>query len=343
MKILDLTVRRHSSCFPEPSLVYIERERGYARLFVRWNWEFSSVCWLAVHILHCRLLIKKRTEQISVLLYEWTREKHNRSSGVAADHVISTELRDHKFSERSEAFRIYSFDDGWNNGADQVACRPASSPETDDGTRSTAAQSRDGTTFTEAQSRDGTTSKVYGTADWTTITAAQRRDAILVKLFDVQKYGTGEDDSSTHHPQLLSRNLLHLIRIQNCGLTTGQDSAHLWWWMLYLSNARHKFSLPIKLLLYTKKKKKKKKKLANLAAQQTPSKYINKLTILEIADFMKEQFDPKLFIVRGRFKFWRDIQRKPGQTLQELAAGIRQDAATCDFPSTQDPQDETLR
>ena len=33
-----------------------------------------------------------------MLLYEGTGEKHNRSFGVAADHVISTELRDHKFS-----------------------------------------------------------------------------------------------------------------------------------------------------------------------------------------------------------------------------------------------------
>ena len=37
----------------------------------------SSVCWFTVHILHCWLLIKKRTEQIRVHLYEWTREKHN--------------------------------------------------------------------------------------------------------------------------------------------------------------------------------------------------------------------------------------------------------------------------
>ena len=58
---------------------------------------------------------------------------------------------------------------------------------------------------------------------------------------------------------------------------------------------------------------------------------------------MKEQFDPKLFIVCERFKFWSDMQRKPGETLQELAAGIRQDAATCDFPLIKDPQDETLR
>ena len=84
------------------------------------------------------------------------------------------------------------------------------------------------------------------------------------------------------------------------------------------------------------------KQLANLAAQQTPSKDINKLTMLEIVDFVKEQCDPKLFFVRERFKFWSDMQRKPGETLQELAARI-QDAATSDFPSIKDPQDEALR
>nr|KAG5685903.1 hypothetical protein BaRGS_033664 [Batillaria attramentaria] len=70
---------------------------------------------------------------------------------------------------------------------------------------------------------------------------------------------------------------------------------------------------------------------------------INNLTMDQIVEFMKEQFDPKLFIVRERFKFWSNMERKPGETLQELAARIRQDAATCDFPSIQDPQDEALR
>ena len=37
------------------------------------------------------------------------------------------------------------------------------------------------------------------------------------------------------------------------------------------------------------------------------------------------------------------MQWKPGETLQELAVRVRQDAATCDFPSIQDPQDEALR
>ena len=37
------------------------------------------------------------------------------------------------------------------------------------------------------------------------------------------------------------------------------------------------------------------------------------------------------------------MSRKPGKTLHELVAGIRQDAATCDFTSIKEPQDETLR
>ena len=37
------------------------------------------------------------------------------------------------------------------------------------------------------------------------------------------------------------------------------------------------------------------------------------------------------------------MQRKPGETRQELAVRIRQDKATCDFPSIEDPQDEALR
>ena len=85
------------------------------------------------------------------------------------------------------------------------------------------------------------------------------------------------------------------------------------------------------------------KLLSNLAAQQSPPKDINALSLDEIVNFMKDQFDPKRFVVRERFRFWSDMQRKPGETIQELAARIRQDAATCDFPSIKDPQDEALR
>ena len=56
---------------------YCNNRAATQGFLLHWNGEFSSVCWFAVHILHGRLLIKKRTEQISVLLYEWTRKKHN--------------------------------------------------------------------------------------------------------------------------------------------------------------------------------------------------------------------------------------------------------------------------
>jgi len=58
---------------------------------------------------------------------------------------------------------------------------------------------------------------------------------------------------------------------------------------------------------------------------------------------MKQQFDPKRFIVRERFKFWSEMQRKPGESILELAARIRQAAASCDFSAIQDPLDEALR
>lgn len=85
------------------------------------------------------------------------------------------------------------------------------------------------------------------------------------------------------------------------------------------------------------------KLLANLASQQKPPKDINNLSLQEICDFMSEQFHPKRFVVRERFKFWSNMERKPGESIQELVARIRQDAVTCDFPSIKDPLDEAMR
>ena len=85
------------------------------------------------------------------------------------------------------------------------------------------------------------------------------------------------------------------------------------------------------------------KMLSNLAAQQQPVKSIHELTMNDIQTFMAEQFDPKRFVVRERFKFWSDMKRKPGETIPELASRIRQHAATCDFQSIKDPLDEALR
>ena len=83
--------------------------------------------------------------------------------------------------------------------------------------------------------------------------------------------------------------------------------------------------------------------LANLAAQQTPAVDINDLTLKKMEEYMEEQFHPTRFIVRERFKFWSQMDRKPGETALQLAARIRQDAATCDFGNTKDPLDEALR
>ena len=58
---------------------------------------------------------------------------------------------------------------------------------------------------------------------------------------------------------------------------------------------------------------------------------------------MEAQYDPKHFVVRERFKFWSGPPRKPGEKITELAARIRQDTSTCDFPAIKDIQDEAMR
>ena len=50
------------------------------------------------------------------------------------------------------------------------------------------------------------------------------------------------------------------------------------------------------------------KMLSNLAAQQQSVKSIHELTMNDIQTFMAEQFDPKRFVVRERFKFWSDMK-----------------------------------
>ena len=85
------------------------------------------------------------------------------------------------------------------------------------------------------------------------------------------------------------------------------------------------------------------KLLDNLAKQKSPPMDINSLTMKAIEEFMLEQFHPKRFVVRERYKFWAEMRRKPGETIQDLAARIRQDAVTCDFSSITNPQDEAMR
>ena len=85
------------------------------------------------------------------------------------------------------------------------------------------------------------------------------------------------------------------------------------------------------------------KLLSTLAAQETPPRTVNDLTMNEIQQYMMNQFHPKRFVVRERFRYWSDMKRKPSETVQELAARIRQAATTCDFANIENPLDEALR
>lgn len=85
------------------------------------------------------------------------------------------------------------------------------------------------------------------------------------------------------------------------------------------------------------------KLLDNLALQQSPPQAVHDLSLEEIEELMKTQFQPKSFVVRERFNFWHNVGRKPGETLQQLAARIRQDATMCDFANIKDPLDEAMR
>ena len=45
------------------------------------------------------------------------------------------------------------------------------------------------------------------------------------------------------------------------------------------------------------------KLLSNLASQQSPAKDINALTLEEIFEYLKDQFDPTQYLVRQQFKY----------------------------------------
>ena len=83
-------------------------------------------------------------------------------------------------------------------------------------------------------------------------------------------------------------------------------------------------------------------KLLKTAAQQKENTNVDKLDMEKIAAHMKEAFDPKRFIIRERFKFWSNMNRQTGESTQELATRIRQEATTCDFSTVNDPLDEAV-
>ena len=62
----------------------------------------------------------------------------------------------------------------------------------------------------------------------------------------------------------------------------------------------------------------------------------------EIQQYTMNQFHPKRFAVHKRFRYWNDMKRKPGETVQKLVVRIRQAAATCDFANIENPLDKAL-
>ena len=85
------------------------------------------------------------------------------------------------------------------------------------------------------------------------------------------------------------------------------------------------------------------KLLDTLAGQQTPPIRGNDLSMTQIREFMEEQFDTKQLVVQERYKFWSLKKRQPGKSPNDLAARLRQAAATSDFPSVKDWLDDSLR
>ena len=85
------------------------------------------------------------------------------------------------------------------------------------------------------------------------------------------------------------------------------------------------------------------KLLSTLAAQEAPPRTVNNHTVTRNTAIYDESIPPKKFVVRERFCYWSDMKRKSGETVQELAARIRQAAATCGSANIENPLDEALR
>ena len=101
-----------------------------------------------------------------------------------------------------------------------------------------------------------------------------------------------------HRWQVFNHSIPHL----SYGLIIWHGSEHSSLLTLFPTTSKHKFFL-------TNQSNSVYKMLSNLAAQQQPVKSIHELTMNDIQTFMAEQFDPKRFVVRERFKFWSDMIR----------------------------------
>ena len=85
------------------------------------------------------------------------------------------------------------------------------------------------------------------------------------------------------------------------------------------------------------------KLLSTICKQKDSALDVNALTIEEVYEMMVKQFDPAKFVISERYKFWSNTERKPGETIKELAARIRQEANKCKFENITNPLDEAMR
>ena len=70
------------------------------------------------------------------------------------------------------------------------------------------------------------------------------------------------------------------------------------------------------------------KRLEILASLLRPPQEIHNLQFQKILQLIESQYDPKLFVVRERYKFYTAFKRLPGESVQELASKIRKGAVT---------------
>ena len=110
----------------------------------------------------------------------------------------------------------------------------------------------------------------------------------LLKLLDVEKHGTGENDSSTHHPQLSTVAIPPFAAVDSTSELWPDNWSRFCTFVVASAVPEQREAQ----VFLTNKTAAGYKQQANLTAQQTSSKDINKLTMLGIVDFLKEQFDP---------------------------------------------------
>ena len=81
------------------------------------------------------------------------------------------------------------------------------------------------------------------------------------------------------------------------------------------------------------------KRPSHFSAQSASSQTVIDLTT---DDEPPEKKKTPSSILADRFKFWSDLRRKPGESVQELATRILQDANKCGYETIRNPFDDTL-